>query len=211
MSIRNKITTTFAKKHFLTESVATAFQYKKDSQRKQLTSVCILSKFLPEKCGVANYSTNLYQSIRAIGDFELEVMCIDPSNITNVLRFFAKCVHRRFQIIHLQHEFLLYGRPYTGFLKMMLFLFATKVLSRKKAKLVVTMHSVPPIESLPLAFHTYGMQTLIRLQTFLASFALRALVNIPDAIIVHSSFQRDVLTHQYATNSAKVKVVPHGV
>lgn len=188
----------------------------------------LVSSFPPAKCGVANYSAKLVEALNnfvdlrnvfvfaEITDYQLEIG--SPANIVRVWRrnssrcflsIFGHAMSKRVDIVHIQHEYLLYGGPYhSGFfpmLPLLLRLFGKKV--------VITMHSVVPRFFLKRSFfEKYGAgQKLFALKRLFAIAMTRLSVIFSSRVIVHTEVAKNTLTKDYGATAEKIQVIPLGI
>jgi len=175
--------------------------------------VLFLTKWPPERCGVSYYSKDLCTALS-------KHICVslmgknEWRNNDPLLPFKTLVKSSASNIVHFQHEYLLYGHPYY----LPIFLFTLAVLRLKRilfgAPLIfVTMHSTIKIEEMTRELWRRHRCTIFafRLQRFLAIICMRILGSLVDEMIVHTSHAKDVLANQYGFSNLKVKVIPHGL
>lgn len=186
-----------------------------------------VSSFPPTKCGIANYSAKLIEALNEFVDLRNVFVFADvtdrkleienPVNILRVWRrdssrcflsIFLNVMSKRVDIIHIQHEYLLYGGPYHGgffpVLPLLLRLFGKKV--------VTTIHSIIPRFFLNRSlFEKYGAgQKLVALKKLLAIAVTRLSGIFSSRVIVHSELARKTLIKDYGFEAEKIQVVPIG-
>ncbi len=118
-----------------------------------------------------------------------------------------RSVSRGEEVIHLQHEFFLYGGPGTA----LLFPHLLHRLRRLGCPLVTTLHGVlsrqmlerPELLSLPSVPPALLWPMVSRLQ--------RRIVEGSDAVIVHDRYFRDRLVKECGASPERIRVIPHGV
>jgi hypothetical protein len=174
------------------------------------TKVWLVSKFLPSRCGVANYSTTLYENLSSAKSVNLSLSRTSPSGHFWPIKLVWFNFRHKFEVAHFQHEFLLYGSPYISLLKIMQVFLGIRILNRR-TRIIMTMHSVPSNENLIMAFKSYGFAHILRLQRNLAKAAIKLLTKMPHTIIVHSSEQLHILMQDYSVKRSKIRLIPHGV
>ena len=193
--------------------------------------VCMISTAPPRQCGIANYSVKLAKALCKEGRCSLAILADDydasaenafvPSERLRVIRawtrnsflypfqIFRALVREKPDIIHIQHEYLLFGRPQVSGV-FPAFLFLLQFLCKP---IIITMHSVIPRTSLSTGFFTrYGLEgrfasleksaTLI-VTMFLGAFASR--------VVVHLKSAKKTLIECYKFAPEKIAVIPHGI
>lgn len=175
--------------------------------------------------GVASYTKNLVASLTS--DCKVVVFA-DRMSHTNdeyyegamVYRCWNKGVLYPFQIfkalaansdldvVHVQHEFFLYGGVFSAFLFPVLL-----VLIRLLGKpTVVTIHGVIPLSELNERFkEENALNGPLPLLRFGLVFMTKIIVFFSDCVIVHSRFFAETLYNEYRCPKWKNHVIPHGV
>lgn len=125
------------------------------------------------------------------------------------LQVFRQSIEDRPDIVHIQHEFDMFGGPLTT----VVFPFLLLLLRVRRIKTVVTVHQVVPTGeidklfaktfSFPQTFYLLLKIALISIYSFIARFA--------SAVIVHSEYNKRVMVSDYGAKLANVNVVPIGV
>jgi glycosyltransferase involved in cell wall biosynthesis len=200
---------------------------RKREKRLNRLKIGLVSSFPPTKCGIANYSAKLVEALNGLLDSRSVFVFADAtdrpleieksSNIVRVWRrdssqcflsIFGHIISKRVDIVHIQHEYLLYGGAYHGglfpVLPLLLRLFGKKV--------VITMHSIMPTFFLtwPL-FEKYGAgHKLVGLKRLLTIFVTRLTGIFSSKVIVHTEVARNTLIRDYGFAAEKVQVMPHG-
>ena len=189
----------------------------------------LISPYPPDKCGIALYACKLVGELSKLIEVSIFANNVDGAGSTarsgkggvKVLRcwrrntftypldLFKALLQEKTDLIHVQHEFLAYGvRKYSAIFPLLLLLI--KTLSKP---LVITMHSVVPLEELNEEFflkHGVGGKfALLKKIAVISTVKLIALLS--NAITVHSDLMRDYLIHMYGVKKTKVFTVPHGV
>jgi glycosyltransferase involved in cell wall biosynthesis len=188
----------------------------------------LISSFPPTKCGVSNYSAKL---IEALGEYidlrnvfvfvDIIDHQLDTGNSVNIARvwkwgslrcflsIFRHVMSKGVNIAHIQHEYLLYGRPYYSGLFPLLPL----MLRFSGKKVVVTMHSIVPRFSLKQSFFKkYGAGLgLVSLKRLLTIAVTKLIGVFSSRVIVHNEAAREVLIEDYGFAPGKILVIPHGV
>jgi len=188
--------------------------------------VALVSKFPPSSGGESEYFYNLAKSVSnishavAVANLEQRAKTLESSGRLRMLRVWQTnhlsypfrilkaCVGLRPNLIHLNHEYLLYGRPAYG----ALFPFLLILLRLTRAPVVVTMHSVIPREALAKDFFKrYSWQRFSALKSLLLYAWTKLILILATHIIVLSEASRNCLVRQYGCPSGKISTVAHGV
>lgn len=175
--------------------------------------VLMVTKWPPERCGVAYYSKDLCTALS-----RYIFVCVMSGNHWRsndpFLPFKTLIKSRFFKIVHFQHEYLLYGHPYFMpiFLATLAFLKLRKTLYNAPL-VVVTMHSTIKIEEMTRElWRRHRCSSLVfQVQRFLAIICMKIMGSLVDKMIVHTSYAKNVLVNQYGFSISKVKVIPHGL
>jgi glycosyltransferase involved in cell wall biosynthesis len=188
--------------------------------------VALVSKFSPTREGGVEYFCNLANSVSAlcpaigIANLDREAPPVEPSSRLRVLRVWhlnslsypfrilKTCLRLRPKVVHVNHEYMMYGRPLYGTL-MPLLLFLLKIARRPT---VLTLHSVVPHESVWNGFfRRYGSQRLAPLKTLFFLAWTKLTLRLSSHVIVHSQASRGILSNQYGYPSRNISVIGHGV
>jgi len=193
--------------------------------------VCMISTAPPRPCGIANYSVKLTKALCKQGKCRLVVLADDyDANVKNAFvsserfritdawtrnsflypfQIFRALVREKPDVIHIQHEYLLFGSPQvSGIFPAFLLL-----LHLLRKPIVVTMHAVIPRTSLSTAFFTkYGLKgRLVWLGKF-ATFVVTTLLGaFASKVVVHLESAKEALIECYKFSPEKVTIIPHGV
>lgn len=172
----------------------------------------MISTFPPTRCGVAEYTKALVDELRKNATVIVlsDRNCWRRGSFRIAFDVLAGTLREKPDIVHLQFEYLLFGKGEFALLLLLPFLLF-RLLS---LRVVVTMHSVIPLEILSRSFfeeHTHSGRflTLKRLAVFLFTFLLCHFC--VDAIIVHDSRSRQILISEYHLPYRNVVVIPHFV
>lgn len=170
----------------------------------------MISTFPPTRCGVAEYAKALADELRKNAAVTVlsDHNCWRRSSIKIPLNILVRTLREKPDIVHLQFEYLLFGKGEFALL-LLLPLFLFRLLS---LRVVVTMHSVIPSQILSRSFfeeHTRSARflNLKRLAVFL--FTLLLCYLCADAVIVHDPRSRQILISDYHLSRAYVVVIPH--
>jgi len=190
--------------------------------RENKLRVGFVSTFPPSRCGVADYSAKV---VRALDKKAYMIVFADNPKRSDIskrifriwkrgslsypYKLFIHILRKNVDVIHIQHEYLLYGNPYRSglfpLLPFLLRLFGKEV--------VITMHSVVPISSLtPAFFEKYGIGREFAMVKRLFTIAVTKLVGLfSSRLVVHNEASKRVLIGDYRFKTEKVVVIPHGV
>src|SRR6266516_3150058 len=123
--------------------------------------VAMVSKFSPTREGSVEYFCNLAKSVSTlcpavgIANFDPGAPTVEPNSRLSVLRVWRlnslsypfrilkTCIRLRSKVVHVNHEYMMYGKPFFGtFMPVLLFL-----LRIARCTTLMTLHSVVPHES----------------------------------------------------------------
>jgi len=193
--------------------------------------VCIVSSAPPTSCGIANYCIKLVKALCSDENFKFIVLADKQKTAYNE----ASTLNKRFQVvrtwthnsfrypleifrgvllekpdvIHIQHEYLVFGALLcSGFFPMLLLLL--RLLNKL---LIITMHSTIPRTRLTKSFfNRYGLRkefaSFGKLFVFLVTMAIGLFAS---KVIVHLESAKKTLIMDYKFKQTKVVVIPHGV
>lgn len=146
---------------------------------------------------IAGYSLTLTENIRKTG-FKINNFTYTAGSPKTFFTKFSEL--KRYDVIHIQHEYNLLGG--FGFPFFVLYF----LLSFCKCRVVTTMHT---ILSLKEKFEENKLKTILRKSLYF--FQNRFIKWFSDYIIVHSDFFKEILVKEYNFNPNKIKVFPQGV
>jgi glycosyltransferase involved in cell wall biosynthesis len=188
--------------------------------------IAFVSTFPPQKEGIASYSLSLVKALMSHSEIHVIILSSmnhdekDCPNISAMKVWTRNSVKYPFSIskeiaklkvslVHIQHEYALYGSPFYGGLFPILLL----ILKLMRKKVIVTMHSVVLRSSLNSEF--FGRYNAgKRLATLKKIFVIgitKFIGYLSDNIIVHQEIAKGELSTQYGVNSSKIHVIPHGI
>jgi glycosyltransferase involved in cell wall biosynthesis len=183
----------------------------------------MVSSYPPPPTGIATYTSKLSL---ALADCGVKVTVLsnkglsrmgavtvfkawDESDATYFLKLFKRIACTGFDIVHIQHEYWLYGRGVRS-IAFLLLLLLLRLLSKT---IVITMHEVIRPEGLRKEFfqnHRLGKRMVFIKRTYIKLY--NKLVCILAArVIVHSCMAKAILVNGYNVNPAKVVIIHHGV
>ena len=165
--------------------------------------VAFISSFLPRKCGIATFTSDLITSVSsaAEGRFEPLVVALksqSDASYDNPVKFEIRQNVRsdyicaadyinfsHVSLISVQHEFGLFGGPAGSYLNLLL--------KRIKAPVVTSLHTV--LNDPAPAYRQ----------------AMTDLCNYSDQIIIMNERGLDMLDQVYGVQGSKVRLIPHGI
>ena len=193
--------------------------------------VCMISTAPPRPCGIANYSVKLAKALCNEGRCSLVVLSDDyDANAENAFvssgrlrvtkawtrnsflypfQIFRTLVREKPDVIHIQHEYLLFGRPQvSGVFPAFLLL-----LQLLRKPIIITMHSVIPRTSLSTGFFTrYGLEGRFASLEKSATFIVTMLLGVfASRVVVHLKSAKKTLIEYYKFAPEKIAVIPHGI
>jgi glycosyltransferase involved in cell wall biosynthesis len=179
--------------------------------------------------GVAHYTENL---IQALTNHKVEVVLFSNSpngkktarrelsksknlsicvcwrrGLFYPFQIFKRVVEKNVDLVHIQHEFFLYG----GTISAALFPFLLLFLKFLQIPLVVTLHGVIPLSEVNKQFlkenKLNGRSTLLK---FGSIFSIKVILLLANAVIVHEKCFVEVLKNDYKC-AKKIVMIPHGI
>lgn len=184
---------------------------------------CVISSYPPPPTGIATYTSRLCHALVALG-IDVTVLsntCSDtedPAIVTKAwnentwtypLSIFGRVNSDTFDIIHVQHEYWLYGRGFRS----LTFLILLALLRLTGKPIVVTVHEIVPFGELTKEF--FRKHGLGERGTGLKRLYFTMYNKIVDLLtsktLVHSRIAGSVLINDYFFRPERVSVVPHGV
>ncbi len=176
--------------------------------------------------GVASYTHNLVNSLPKnsieTAVFSNKLPDIESDYVENgitIKRCWSKGVIYPFEIflnvlkskvdvIHIQHEFFLYGNGISaGFFPLMQLLL--RLLNKP---IIVTIHGVIPLSKLNEEFieenQLNGNPVILKAGLY---SLVKLIVMLSARTIVHENKLKEILQNEYKCNSSKIQVIPHGI
>ncbi|MDP1728499.1 MAG: glycosyltransferase [Bacteroidota bacterium] len=166
-----------------------------------MNKVALISTYLPTKCGIASYSHGLINCLlKNSSDFDIQEIelnisendkispkrkVIEEADKESFLNICGYLNSNAVDIVDIQHEFKIYGKPDGENLN--------TLLDNISKPIVSTLHTVNP--ELPEK----------------REVVFSKLVNRSDAIFVFSSESKEYLISKYKITALKIEVIPHGV
>jgi len=185
----------------------------------------MVSTFPPHPAGASDYFNRLSKELNqraeivALADITKSTNLRDPSyrilrvwrpnSIKYPFKILSLVLSFRPDIAHINHEYMLYGKPLFSFL----FPLMPFLIRLTQIKVVITMHSVVPRDVMDdRFFHQYGGgKGLSFLKKVAFIFVTKAIATSASKIIVHSQYSQKILVNDYRVNGDKIAVFPHGM
>jgi glycosyltransferase involved in cell wall biosynthesis len=169
---------------------------------KNRDNVAIVSSCLPRKCGIATFSENLRNGLKASGNIsdvafiainkgeshnypDHVIFEIDQENLEDYYRAATALNSSDVDVVSLQHEFGLFGGSDGNYLRVFL--------KHVEKPVVTTLHTVPQNPSV-------GQRKVIQ-----------EIFELSEATVVMNALATDILVNMYDVPRTKVNVIPHGV
>jgi glycosyltransferase involved in cell wall biosynthesis len=172
--------------------------------------------------GVASYTSNLAQRLIA-RNVEVVLFVNKPTKrfdedqrtyvcwsrgLWYPLQIFRAIMRKQPQIVHIQHEFFLFG----GVISAALFPFLLILIKLLKKPLVITFHGVISPSIVDRQFlKVNGMKGNPLMFKIGANILVRLASIFSDCLIVHERFFAETLRTEYGCDKAKIRIIPHGV
>jgi glycosyltransferase involved in cell wall biosynthesis len=188
--------------------------------------VALVSKFSPTREGGVEYFCNLANSVSTlcpavgIANLDQNAPPVERNSRFNVLRVWKlnslsypfrilkTCLRLRPNVVHVNHEYMMYGKPFYGTLMSVLLL----LLKIARRPTVLTLHSVVPHESVWNGFfRRYGSQRLAPVKTLFFLAWTKLTLRLSSHVIVHSQASKSILSNQYGYKSRNISVIGHGI
>ena len=184
--------------------------------------VCFISSYPPPTIGIATYTAELCSALVKQGvkitvlsntgtpdNHKIRVMkAWSEKNFMYPLRLFKQVASGNFDIIHIQHEYWLYGRG----MRSLAFLLLLALLKFTMKPIIITMHCIVPYTKLTREFfrkHGLGVKTVFIKRLYVLLYN-KLICLFASKIIVHSTIARNVLINDYSFKRGKVTVIYHG-
>ena len=194
--------------------------------------MCIVSTAPPDGGGVSTYTKNLAvffnlsnldvtilsqkgkneKSETAHFFNKIKVVNCWSEGVLYPFQIFKSLCRNKPQIVHIQHEYFLFGRAFSA----ALFPFVILLTKFLRLKLLVTLHGiVNPVEIRDPELGSLGNENLQGMPTWLSQMGLllitRLITDNSDKIIVMNNTHKNVLIQQYHCSPKKLILVPHGI
>jgi glycosyltransferase involved in cell wall biosynthesis len=189
-----------------------------------LSEICIVSTDPANDTGVSTYTNSLVLALRDIG-CKIVILCnkngrpkrlengieIEPcwSGLLYPFHIFKSLLrHPRIQLVHIQHEFFLFG----GLINALLFPTLLLLIKFLRIPVVVTLHGVIRKQEIDQSFikenGILGPALIFRLGI---TVLIRSIVDLSDEVIVITHKHREILVREFGLNQNKIHLVPHGL
>ncbi len=188
--------------------------------------VVLVSKFSPKREGGVEYFCNLAKSVSNLCP-TVGIANVDPdappkepnsrlgmmrvwrlNSVTYPFRILKACICQKPNVVHVNHEYMMYGRPFYGaFMPLLLLL-----LRLARRPIVLTMHSVVAQRSVWNGFFKrYGSRRLAPLKTIFFIAWTRLTLRFASRILVHSQASKRILADEYGYPDDRITVIGHGI
>lgn len=162
----------------------------------------MIGTYPPTKCGIAEYTKELTQSLMAKG-VDVDVVAVNqdnimlnyPKNVVYVIRRdiredyikLAKFVNTEdYDVVHIQHEFGIFGGEWGSYI--------IDFMKRIKVPVITTLHTVLPSNAeIPI------------------EKPLKKVIKYSDLVTVMNYSSLNILRNDYGIDTKKITVVPHGI
>jgi len=188
--------------------------------------VALVSRISPATEGVVQYFCNLARSVSdlcpTVGianldrgppppelDSRLDMRRVWRLNsLAYPFRIFKACLKLRPKVVHINHDYMMYGRPFYGALMPLLLL----LLRVARRPTVLTLHSVVPLETIWNGFFKrYGSRRLAPLKIVLFLAWTRIMLRLANQIIIHSRASKSILSNEYGYPIGNISVIGHPI
>jgi len=205
-------------------------------QQKMVKKVAIVSPYPPPGkkyaygSGVVAYTKNLIEAFQKLNlSIEFHILADRQHNVPKVyyegkniiihrvynknplyiFQIFNALKKIRPDVVHIQHEYFLYGGTFSAVLFPVLVLLS-KLVTRT---VILTLHGVIPLRLLnnkefKKENGIRGPTILLKLGLFLVT---KFMIKLSDKIIVHEHYLKNYLINDYKCKHYKITIIPHGV
>lgn len=188
--------------------------------------VCMISSCPPAKDAVSSYCSELTEALLLLSR-KLQILVLSNESCDNQngrfmvkkawssreilypYKVFRVTANWKPNIVHIQHEYQLFGRGiYT-----VNFVFLLLILRLLSIPVIITMHQVLPRRGLtPCFFQSHKYNRFLSVMTKSYVIIYTKLVDILSSkIIVHLEIAKNTLIEDYNFGKEKVQVIPHGL
>jgi glycosyltransferase involved in cell wall biosynthesis len=142
---------------------------------------------------------------------EFEVKQIWRKNIYFIVDILKELKKDRPEIVHIQHEFNMYG----GIITAILFPFLVALIKLRKIKVVTTIHAAISKKQVSNDFIKMFYNDSILIKPFIVriffSYIYNGITVFSDAVIVHTFMAKDFLVNCYNAKSSNIFVIPAAI
>jgi len=187
----------------------------------QRMNVGIVSTHPSFSGGVSSYTRNLMNSLENEDvniilytnhfekkGLEKHIITCWSEGIFYPFQIFKNLLKNKLDLVHIQHEFFLFGGLVSALLFPVLLIFC-KVLRKPT---IVTLHGIIPLSKIDQKF---VKENVISAPPLLLRFGIKLLTMIitflSDAIIVHENIFAKILIQNYRCSPRKLYIIPHGI
>jgi len=192
---------------------------------KMRVRVAVVSTFPPSKEGIAEYTAKLTGALSEMEKNNIMVLANvsrfdntpyktvqkswSRNSLKSLLTIPRAIIGAQPNVVHIQHEYLLYGDPYHSGL----FLIILVLLGVIRKRVIITMHSVIPRFSLHSDFFDrYGIGRRFSTTKKLGTITVTKLMGLfSKRVIVHNEVAKTELIRGYKFPKLRICVIPHGV
>lgn len=186
-------------------------------------NIAMVSTHPDSEGGVSSYTENLIRSLREHGlNVHLITNKVKDNSIDEcedifpcwdfgfrypfqIFKTLYKC---KPDIIHIQHEYFLYG----GALSALLFPVLIFLAKLSGCQVIVTLHGVIPLSELSKKFLTLNdIKGPASVHKIGLIFLTKIILLVSDSVIVHGNFFAETLIEEYGCPEKKIHVIPHGI
>lgn len=190
-------------------------------------TICMVTALDPSKTGIPKYTEGLVKGFSAsrlpmnltlvvnknvqrnrlqLG--EIKILPCWEEKLTYPLQVLSCVLKIRPRLVHIQHEFFLFG----GLLEAALFPVLLFALRFARFPVILTLHGVPVLEDVDKDFEAgFFMSRMTSKVRILLGPFVNLICRLSSSVLVHSEFARGVLIHHYRIDGRKVQVIPHGI
>lgn len=167
-----------------------------------------LTNCFPEHKNITLYAQKIKNKTDEYFEDGIQIYRVWNKGILYPFQLIKKILKKKHEIIHIQHEFFLYG----GALSSILFLLLPVTLKLLRIPCIVTMHGIVPLSCIDDNFVRENKSSL---HPFLVKLGFRFLTNwihrLSTKIIVHEEKFRVSLKEEYKCSPLKCAVIPLGI
>ena len=193
----------------------------------------VITSWPPEISGLSYYSKQLYETLASLtsrvkiivyahipnksmkenipyirkGNLEVKYIWTNKTPLYP-FKLLKAIVKDNIQLVHVQHEYWLYGRGLKALLLPILLVF----LRFTGKTTIITLHGLLVLTQLSKdfkKFHRFNIS--LHVLRMFSIIYVRALSLLSNTIVVHLNIMRKILEQQYGVKAEKIRVIPHGI